>query len=484
MNNRKSGILLHITSLPGKYGIGTLGEEAYRFVDFLVETKQTFWQILPLGHTGYGNSPYSSFSAFAGNPLLIDLYALPVKCLKQKEVKPGNIDFNYLKETKTGLLKKLASNFLNSNTDKTPYENFKNENKYWLFDYAFFISLKNIHNEKPFWEFSEKVKFKEEETLIDYKNRLNREIEIYEAIQFFFFEQWYRLKKYANEKGIKIIGDIPLYVAPDSADVWMHPENFMLEEDYTPIKVAGVPPDYFSPSGQLWGNPVYDWHKQKKIDYKWWQERINFNLKLFDIVRIDHFRGLSNFWAVPFGNTTAEHGEWLPGPDNDFFEIIFKNKLNFIAEDLGFVTKEVETLREKFKLPGMKILQFAFNSGPENPFLPHNYNNNCVVYTGTHDNDTSKGVYKTFSKEEKQFARKYFTFSEENFALDLIKLAWSSTANTAITPLQDVLNSESKHRMNTPGTLGNNWLWRFNPDAILEKHKNFLKEITEIYGRT
>jgi len=483
VKKRKSGILLHITSLPGKYGIGTLGEEAYRFVEFLQETKQTYWQILPLSHTGFGNSPYSSFSAFAGNPLLIDLQALPVKYLKQKEVKVGNIDFKYVKETKISLLKKLASDFLKLNIDKSDFENFRKENKYWLSDYAFFISLKELHDEKPYWEFENSIKFRKKNILTQYKNKLKYEIEIYEVIQYFFFEQWHRLKNYANEKGIKIIGDIPLYVAPDSADILMHPENFMLNDDYSPIKVAGVPPDYFSPTGQLWGNPVYDWNNQKKDNYKWWTERINFNLKLFDIVRIDHFRGLSEFWAIPFGNETAEQGKWLPGPEEDFFDIIFKENARFIAEDLGFVTKNVETLRDKFDLPGMKILQFAFNSGAQNPFLPHNYSKNCVAYTGTHDNDTSLGVFINYSEQEKQFSKKYFKFKNENFAHDLMKLAWSSVADTAIAPLQDLLQLNSKHRMNTPGTIDNNWLWRFNSEDITQEHKTFLREITEIYDR-
>ena len=483
MEERKSGILLHITSLAGKYGIGTLGEEAYRFTDFLHETKQSYWQILPLGHTGFGNSPYSSFSAFAGNPLMIDLQALPVKCLKQKEHTISDINFDSLKETKISLLKKLAADFLNSAGDKSEFEQFKKENQYWLFDYAFFISLKALHDEKPYWLFEDGIKFRNPDTLKKYKELLKQEIEVYEVIQYFFFEQWYRLKRYANEKGIKIIGDIPLYVAPDSVDVWMHSENFMVNEDLAPIKVAGVPPDYFSPTGQLWGKPVYNWLQQKNDNYRWWRERINMNFRMFDIVRIDHFRGLSEFWAVPFGNETAEHGEWLSGPETDFFELIFKNKPNIIAEDLGFVTKDVEALRDKYNLPGMNILQFAFNSDAENLFLPHNYKKNSVVYTGTHDNDTSMGMFYHYSEHERQFSKKYFKFEDKNFAHDLIKLAWSSVANTAITPLQDLLQLDSKYRMNTPGTIENNWLWRFKSEDITEARKSFLREITETYGR-
>ncbi len=484
MQERKSGILLHITSLPGKYGIGTLGEEAYRFIDFLKETKQTYWQILPLGHTGYGNSPYSSFSAFAGNPLLIDLQALPVTCLKQKEHKISAVDYNFVKKTKISLLKKTAFDFINSDIEKLDFEKFKHENKFWLFDYAFFISLKEYHNEKPYWDFEKGLKFRDNNILETFRTELKAQIEIYEVIQYFFFEQWFRLKTYAAENGIKIIGDIPLYVAPDSADTWTHPEIFLLNDNLSPVKVAGVPPDYFSPTGQLWGNPVYNWHKQKKDNYRWWEERIKMNFKLFDIVRIDHFRGLSEFWAVPFGNETAEYGEWIPGPEDDFFEKIFKNNPNFIAEDLGFITKEVEVLRDKYKLPGMKILQFAFNSGASNPFLPHHYEKNCVVYTGTHDNDTSAGMFNNFSDEEKIFSKKYFHYTNKNFAHNLMKLAWSSVANTAIAPMQDFLQLSSEHRMNIPGTISDNWIWRFKFEDISQEDKDFLKEITETYGRT
>ena len=483
MQERKSGILLHITSLPGKYGIGTLGEEAYRFIEFLNETKQTYWQILPLGHTGFGNSPYSSFSAFAGNPLMIDLQALPIKCLKQKEHKISTVNFDYLKATKISLLKKLAAVFIKSENDKSDFNKFKKENEFWLFDYAFFISLKELHKEKPYWKFEKDIKFRKETILNKYKKELKQEIEVYEVIQYFFFQQWYRLKQYAGEKGIKIIGDIPLYVAPDSADVWTHPEIFLLNEDLSPIKVAGVPPDYFSPTGQLWGNPVYNWHQQKENGYRWWVKRINMNLKMFDIVRIDHFRGLSEFWAVPFGQKTAEQGEWMPGPEDYFFETIFKDTPNFIAEDLGFITKNVKTLRDKYNIPGMNILQFAFNSNADNPFLPHNYRKNATVYTGTHDNDTALGMFHHYSEHEHQFLKKYFTFKNKNFAHNLMKLAWSSIANTAIAPLQDLLQLHSEHRMNTPGTLENNWIWRFKQNDIKEEHRKFLKDITEIYGR-
>ncbi len=483
MQKRKSGILLHITSLPGKYGTGTLGEEAYRFADFLSETGQTYWQILPLGHTGYGNSPYSAYSAFAGNPLLINIEDLPFGAGKQKSEGIKNIDYKKVIKQKIPLLKKIAEEFLISKQDKSKFEKFKEENRYWLSDYAFFISLKEFYNGKPYCDFEKDIKFRKENELKSLRKKLERRIKIYEVIQYFFFEQWFKLKKYVNEKGIKIIGDLPLYVAPDSADVWANPEIFILDENLTPVKVAGVPPDYFSPSGQLWGNPVYDWNFLKKTGYEWWNKRIEINLKLFDIVRFDHFRGLSEFWAVPYGNKTAENGEWLPGPDNDFFELVFKDNKRFIAEDLGVITENVKKLLKNYNLPGMKILQFAFNSGSSNPFLPHNFDKNCVVYTGTHDNDTSAGILQTYTDEEKNFSKKYFDYTEENFAHRLIKLAWSSTANTAITPLQDLLQLPSECRMNTPGTIENNWQWRFDFKDLTSDKKDFLTEITEIYGR-
>ena len=332
MKERKSGILLHITSLPGKYGIGTFGEEAYRFVDFLSETKQSYWQILPLGHTGFGDSPYSSYSAFAGNPLLIDLDALPLYENKLTAYKTDKVDFEKVKSQKSSLLYELAEKFIKSDIDKSNFEQFKQEQSYWLYDYSFFISLKDLYEQEPLWLFDKALKYRDTSKLKLYEKNLKKEIERNQVIQYFFFEQWYKLKQYANEKGIKIIGDIPFYVAGDSADVWVNPEIFMLDENLAPIKVAGVPPDYFSATGQLWGNPVYDWDASKKTEYKWWKERMKMNFEMFDIVRIDHFRAFSEYWAVPFGDETAEHGEWLPGPDDSFLDDILIDKEKIIAE--------------------------------------------------------------------------------------------------------------------------------------------------------
>ncbi len=483
MQDRKSGILLHITSLPGKYGIGTFGEEAYTFIDFLSETKQTYWQILPLGHTGYGNSPYSSYSAFAGNPLLINLETLPFYEKNLKEYSSDKVDFEKVKHAKLPILNEIAAKFLKSDIDKTAYENFKKEQKFWLFDYAFFIALKNLHQEKSLNNFPDDLKFRKDTRLKMYQRNLRNQIEQNQVIQFFFFEQWFKLKKYADDRGIKIIGDIPFYVASDSADVWVNPDIFMLDKNHNPTKVAGVPPDYFSETGQLWGNPVYDWNGLKKSNYKWWKERIKMNLQMFDIVRIDHFRAFSEFWAVPFGSETAENGEWLPGPEEIFLDELLKEREKIIAEDLGDLSEGVKKLIKKYRLPGMKILQFAFNSGASNPFLPHNYTKNCVVYTGTHDNDTSFGMFKNYSDYEIQFFKAYSRFTDENFAHNLMRLAWSSTANTAIAPLQDLLQLDSQHRMNTPGTTENNWEWRFKFTDITNEQKIFLTKITEIYGR-
>jgi len=483
MQERKSGILLHITSLPGKYGIGTFGEEAYKFVNFLSETNQTYWQILPLGHTGFGNSPYSSYSAFAGNPLLINLEALPFYENNLKQVFSDKVDFEKVKREKLPFLYEIAEKYLKSDIDKTGYEKFKKVHKFWLFDYAFFIALKDLHNEEPMNTFHKELRFRKDATLKIYQKNLKNKIEQNQVIQYFFFEQWFKLKKYANEKSIKIIGDIPFYVAGDSADIWVNPEFFMLDEKRNPIKVAGVPPDYFSETGQLWGNPIYDWESSKKSNYKWWKERMKMNLQMFDIVRIDHFRAFSEFWAIPFGDKTAENGEWLPGPEEPFLDEILKEKEKIIAEDLGELSEGVKTLLEKYKLPGMKILQFAFNSGTSNPFLPHNYSKNCVVYTGTHDNDTSLGIFEEYKDYEIEFLKDYCNFTDDNYAHFLMKIAWASVANTAIAPLQDILRQGKEFRMNTPGTIENNWYYRFDFEEIKEETKVFLRKITEIYSR-
>jgi 4-alpha-glucanotransferase len=481
---RQSGILLHITSLPGKYGIGTFGEEAYRFVDFLSETNQSYWQILPLGHTGFGDAPYSCYSAFAGNPLMIDLESLPFFNRQLQDYKTEKVNFDQIKKEKFPVLFDIAKQFIGSDIDKSDFERFKTDHAFWLNDYCLFMSIKNAKNDIPLWMFEKEFKYRDISTLENFEKERQDEIEMLKVIQFFFFEQWFKLKNYTNSKGIQIIGDVPLYVAGDSADVWANPEVFMLNEDLAPIKVSGVPPDYFSVTGQLWGNPVFDWESNKTSGYRWWKERIAMNLYLFDTVRIDHFRGFSEFWAVPFGNETAEHGEWLPGPEDAFLDEIFQQREKFIAEDLGVPSPGIIRLLNRYRLPGMKVLQFAFDSGSDNPFLPHNYGENCIVYTGTHDNDTCMGMYETYNEKELKFLHNYFNFEKEDFAHRMMQFAWASVAYIAVAPLQDLLKLGKEHRMNVPGTIGGNWEWKYNDGDIKSEHKEFLKIITETYGRS
>ncbi len=494
MNNRRSGILMHISSLYGKEGIGTIGEEAYRFVDFLSDSRQSLWQILPLGPTGFGNSPYSSFSAFAGNPLFINLehlyfdlgLHLPENQEEQYDT-DNDIDFNKVKASKTNLLKKAAEFYhFESTADKTDYLQFLNENNYWIESYALFTALKEHFYEVSFLDFDEGIKLRKEEELEKYKMMLSREIEIIKNIQFFFFVQWKKLKAYANQKGIEIVGDIPIYVAGDSADVWEHHELFLLDEHRNPLKVAGVPPDIFSATGQLWGNPIYNWEKLKQTSYHWWIERLKMNFKLFDIVRIDHFRGFAEYWSIPAGDKTAEFGEWIEGPGYEFFDAMFRQigTVNIIAEDLGLITPSVAELLEKCNFPGMKILQFAFDSGEQNDFLPHRYPRNCVVYTGTHDNDTVNGWYQKLDEKSKTFFSKYYTNLTGEAGPTLVKYAWASVADIVFAPIQDVLNLDSMARMNFPGRTEDNWKWRLKPNELKPEHAKFLKELCEIYERT
>ncbi len=482
---RNSGILLHISSLPGKEAIGTLGNEAYEFVDFLAKTKQSVWQILPLGHTGFGNSPYSSFSAFAGNPFLISLEKLgfDIKSLKLKFTS-NKVDFEYVKHYKMSALIKLAKEFINTEITKD-FMNFEHENNYWLHDYALFISIKQFYRCKSFSEFDRNIVIRENETIKNLEEKFNKEILINKVIQYFFFTQWKELKEYANSKSIEIFGDLPLYVAGDSADLWSKKENFYVDENLKPVEIAGVPPDYFSLTGQLWGNPVYNWNYLEKNDFNWWNKRLEHNLKLFDILRLDHFRGLVEYWAVKNESEDAKTGEWKKVPYEKFFEKIHGifPDAKIIAEDLGFITEDVVKLRKKYKFPGMKILQFAFESGAKNGFLPHNYSYNYVAYSGTHDNDTIRGWFDKLNKKEKKYVKSFIFKNSKNVSESLIRLLWSSVAKTVIIPIQDLLNFGSETRMNIPGTKGNNWSWRLKPGIISEGKINFLINITEIYGR-
>lgn len=496
MFERSSGILFHPTSLPGKYGIGTLGKEAYAFIDFLKKSRQKLWQIFPLGPTGYGDSPYQSFSSFAGNPYLIDFDLLiEAHLLSEEDLRDvffGDneeyIDYGAIYNQKYPLLRKAYENFKSSDNHemRENLEHFKRENASWLNDYSLYISLKNHFNGLPWNEWVHDIKNREHGAMEHYKNELADDIEYHNFIQFLFFKQWGDVKRYANENGIKIIGDIPIFVAADSSDAWANPEIFLFDEERKPVKVAGVPPDYFSATGQLWGNPLYNWQKLKETNYSWWVERVRANLSTCDIIRIDHFRGFEAYWAVPYGDDTAINGQWEPGPGIDLFNAIKSQlgELPIIAEDLGLMTQGVIDLREATGFPGMKILGFAFDSGEENDYLPHTYTKNCVVYTGTHDNDTLIGWFQKAKEEDRQFARDYLNSrSDDEIHWDAIRGAWSSVANMAISPVQDFLGLGSEARINTPGVAAGNWQWRLRHGVLTDELAERIAKLTRVYSR-
>jgi 4-alpha-glucanotransferase len=503
---RASGVLLHPTSLPGPGGIGDLGQAASDFVDFLAETGQSLWQVLPLGPTGYGDSPYQCFSAFAGNPLLISLETLveegwlTTTDLAAAPAFPADhVDYGAVIEFKNRLLWQAHANFKERADEKIQqdYLNFVEGARDWLEDYAMFRAIKDEHGGAEWTKWEPYLRMREDQALHFFRENHAAQLSGHRFFQYCFFKQWVRLAHYANEKGIKIIGDIPIFVAHDSADVWAHPELFYLDETGQPTKVAGVPPDYFSETGQLWGNPLYRWNLMQRDGYQWWLDRIRATLALVDIVRLDHFRGFEKYWAVPAGETTAINGQWEPGPGAALFQAIqkaFGGKLPLIAEDLGFITPEVHKLREQFGLPGMRILQFAFGTDPQaDAFKPYNYTPNTVVYTGTHDNDTAVGWFtagigdSTRSEEEVQeeraFVLKYLGTDGHEINWDLIRLALSSAANTAIVPLQDILGCGSEARMNVPARESGNWGWRFQAELLTPEIRQRLKELTNVYGR-
>ena len=496
MFERSSGILFHPTSLPGKYGIGTLGKEAYAFIDFLKKSRQKLWQIFPLGPTGYGDSPYQSFSSFAGNPYLIDFDLLiEAHLLSEEDLRDvffGDneeyIDYGAIYNQKYPLLRRAYENFKSSDNHemRENLEHFKRENASWLNDYSLYISLKNHFNGLPWNEWAHDIKNREHGAMEHYRNELADDIEYHNFIQFLFFKQWGDVKRYANENGIKIIGDIPIFVAADSSDAWANPEIFLFDEERKPVKVAGVPPDYFSATGQLWGNPLYNWQKLKETNYSWWVERVRANLSTCDIIRIDHFRGFEAYWAVPYGDDTAINGQWEPGPGIDLFNAIKSQlgELPIIAEDLGLMTQGVIDLREATGFPGMKILGFAFDSGEENDYLPHTYTKNCVVYTGTHDNDTLIGWFQKAKEEDRQFARDYLNSrSDDKIHWDAIRGAWSSVANMAISPVQDFLGLGSEARINTPGIAAGNWQWRLKHGVLTDELADRIAKLTKVYSR-
>lgn len=493
---RSSGILLHPSSLFGKYGIGTLGKNAIKFIDFLQRTNQKLWQVFPLGPTGYGDSPYQSFSAFAGNPYLIDLEKLiELNLLKIEEVEnvdfgddSNNVDYGLIYKNKLPLLRKAYEKFKQLGNEKMEFELqvFKDENSFWLEDYSLFMSLKNHFKGAEWAKWDEDIKLRNEESVEKYKEYLKDEIEYNNFVQYLFFAQWGEIKGYANSKGINIIGDIPIFVAFDSADAWSNSEIFLFDNERKPIEVAGVPPDYFSETGQLWGNPLFDWDKLKEKGYKWWIERVRANLKISDIIRIDHFRGFESYWAIPASENTAVIGEWRKGPGIDFFSSIkiALGDLPVIAEDLGNLSEEVVELRNETGFPGMKILQFAFDSDEENHYLTHSYDKNCVVYTGTHDNDTVTGWYYKAKGHDKEHVRDYFdTPVDDEIHWRFIKAAWRSVANMALAPMQDFLGLGSESRINIPGVPGGNWKWRMKEEDLTKELSDEIKRITKLYGR-
>ncbi len=496
-----TGILLHPTSFPGPYGIGELGDSAFEFIDFLVRSGLNTWQVLPLGHTGFGDSPYQPFSAFAGQPLVISLDHLKtLKLLYEDDFSnmptwnPEQVSYGDLIEFKTGLLKRAFERFKDENVNDgissdlelmQQYKQFCDET-FWLEDYALFMAAKDYSDGLPWymWEPSLKKPTKRQRT--SWINKLADQIEYHMFVQFLFSIEWTKLKDYANEKGVSIIGDIPIFVAWDSVDVWANQELFLLDEEGYPTVVAGVPPDYFSETGQLWGNPLYNWEKHTETGYDWWIKRIRYQLTLFDFLRIDHFRGFDKFWAIPYGEETAVNGEWISAPGVNFFthlEATLGYHLPIIAEDLGEIDDSVIELRDKFGLPGMKILQFAFENPEENDFLPHNFTRNCVCYTGTHDNNTTLGWYNNAYESSKDKLRRYFSTDGYDICWILIRACFASVANMAIIPLQDVLCLDSWARFNTPGVATGNWAWRYKKEALTPKIEARLYENCKMFGR-
>lgn len=496
---RLSGVLLHPTSFPSPYGIGDLGEEAYEFVDFLKEAGQHLWQILPLTHTGYGDSPYQSFSAFAGQPLLISpKHLISLGLLKEPELSDcpradsQHIDYGMIIPWKEKILSLAYRRFHEKKeTDQNLndlFNTFCDKERHWLSDYALFMACKKLHKGVSWLEWEEAYRKPSHSFKEELLQTLSSDAEYYKFLQFVFFSEWKKLKSYANAKGIKIIGDIPIFVSMDSADVWANQHLFQLDTKGFPTNVAGVPPDYFSATGQLWGNPLYNWDSHRDENYKWWVSRIRTQLTNLDILRIDHFRGFEAYWSIPYGEETAIKGQWIKAPGYELFNAV-KNSLGdelpIIAEDLGIITPEVNALREHFGFPGMKVLQFAFVSTGESDYLPHRYQNSlCVCYTGTHDNDTSLGWFDKLSDECKKKVLCYTNNSnKKRLNLDFMRLAMGSIAAYAVFPLQDILGIGSEGRMNVPGVPAGNWNWRYKKDALLPCLAEELKDMAVLYGR-
>lgn len=496
MFERTSGVLMHITSLPSPHGIGTMGRAAYDFVDFLSAAGQRYWQVLPLGHTGFGDSPYQCFSAAAGNPYLIDLDLLvedglltsdEVRAADDPKGCPDRVDFQWLAAHRLPLLRLAFARAGDALLDKAAA--FRRKNRVWIEDYILFITLKEeVYEGRALWDWPDKaVRSRERAALAAARAELADELDFRAFVQFLFFEQWFALRAYANEHGVQIIGDIPIYVSPDSADVWQHPALFKLKPDFSPRKVAGVPPDYYSETGQLWGNPVYDWAAHEDEGYKWWIWRIKTNMQLFDVIRIDHFRGLESYWEVLAGAENAIKGVWRKGPGMRLFDALHAalGELPIVAEDLGIITDHVRALLAETGFPGMKVMIFGFDVWNDNEHLPHNYRENMIVYTSTHDSQSiCEQIMDICSDEEKQFAYRYLRSSpSEALGWSAIKSVWASSARITMTTTQDILSLGADARMNVPSTLGGNWCWRVRKEGINAQVATMLREITETYKR-
>jgi 4-alpha-glucanotransferase len=502
---RCSGILLHVTSLPEGHGIGDLGRAAHDFVEFLAAAGQKIWQVLPLGPTGYGDSPYQLFSAFAGNPLLIDLRSLQEQGLLSSQdfvaasdLPEDHIEYGRVIEVKQDLVGKAAYAFFSERSKELEHFNaFCAENAEWLDDYALFMACKSIFNNAVWADWDRGIRQREPSALNEYRERLAPQIEIHKFAQFEFFRQWERLKAHCKRHGISIMGDVPIYVAHDSADVWSHPELFRLNEESKPAAIAGVPPDYFSATGQLWGNPLYRWDVSAASGHRWWIKRFRASLKLFDMVRLDHFRGFEAYWEVPAGALTAQEGKWVKGPGAEFFRAVKAElrSLPFVAENLGVITPEVEAMRHEFGFPGMSLLQFAFGNDPQGPsFRPHNYSRELVAYTGGHDNDTTVGWWNSSGvgesirtpediRKERAFTRAYLDFDGDPVSWVFIRTILASVAEIAIVPLPDVLGLGSEARMNLPGTVSGNWKGRFRSGALTKGLSERLRTMNQLYDR-
>jgi len=494
---RTSGVLLHPISLPGRFGIGDLGDAAYRWVDFLAETGQTLWQLLPLGCTGldYGNSPYQSLSALAGSPLLISperLAAQGTLTAADLERVPSftedAVDYAAVTAYKMPLLRRSFERFREGagKAERAAFQEFEKQQGEWLEDFALFMALKQAHDGRPWSAWEPAIRSRQPEALARWRRDLADSVEEQKYLQFQFSTQWTALKQYANARNIRIVGDVPIFVGYDSSDVWANPDQFSLNDEGQPIAVAGVPPDYFSKTGQRWGNPLYRWDAMETRGYDWWIRRFRVALQMIDVTRIDHFRGFEAYWAVPAAEETAINGHWIKGPGRDFFLAVRQalGDLPIIAEDLGLITADVLALRDGMAFPGMKVLQFAFGSDSRNEYLPHNYpTSHCVVYTGTHDNDTTVGWFRAASPKERAYVQRYTGGDGSRIHWDLIRLAFGSTAEMAVVPLQDVLGLGSEARMNTPGQQSGNWAWRFGANALTKDVRDQLKEITETFGR-